>query len=261
MSRRPVLEEVDDEDIDNMDMDIEKYDPSLKTPIAEIIKPEIVRSQDSENINTPAFNPFPNLNQPSTKDISSDIVDPNTFTQQERDELSSFQILYPCYFDKNRSHSQGRRSPVALSVLNPLAKSVSDACRSLNLPVLLEMDKTHPQDFGNPGRVRVLIKSSHYSKRGLINIIGEYLTKHPTTISSITSNTIIPPEFKQGFTPGPIPKVKGFKMNTIVPVHSTFTLKHPMTKSIYDPIVETAPALAVDKPKKQQKMKVKRLRG
>ena len=42
---------------------------------------------------------------------------------------------------------------------NPLATTISDACRRLGLPVFLELDKTHPQDFGNPGRVKVLFKA------------------------------------------------------------------------------------------------------
>ena len=33
-NKRPVLEEVDDDDIDNMDMNIAEFDPSLTTPIA-----------------------------------------------------------------------------------------------------------------------------------------------------------------------------------------------------------------------------------
>ena len=38
-------------------------------------------------------------------------------------------------------------------------------------------------------------------------------------------------------------------MNTIVPIHSNLTLKHPMTKHIYDPEPETPAAGKPNVPK------------
>lgn len=271
MSKKPVLEEVDDE-IDNMDMDIAEFDPNLKTPVAPLRpQPQVVRSQDSEPPlfpNMPMAPPVPAPANPPAK--RQDIIDPNSFTAEERELLSKFQIIYPCYFDINRSHQQGRRVSKEYAVENPLAKTISDACRSFRLQVLLELDKTHPQDFGNPGRVRVLIKENGSAKdgrfpnkRALLNKIGQYLKDHPTTLDSITakSGVALPAEFQQGFEPSVIPKVKGFAMNTIVPVHSEYTLKHPMTKSIYDPEPEVPNQ---DKPvqkQKQPKKKVMKIRG
>jgi len=271
MSKKPVLEEVDDE-IDNMDMDIAEFDPNLKTPVAPLRpQPQVVRSQDSEPPlfpNMPMAPPVPAPANPSAK--RQDIIDPNSFTAEERELLSKFQIIYPCYFDINRSHQQGRRVSKEYAVENPLAKTISDACRLFRLQVLLELDKTHPQDFGNPGRVRVLIKENGSAKdgrfpnkRALLNKIGQYLKDHPTTLDSITakSGVALPAEFQQGFEPSVIPKVKGFAMNTIVPVHSEYTLKHPMTKSIYDPEPEVPNQ---DKPvqkQKQPKKKVMKIRG
>lgn len=274
MSRRPVLEEVED-DIDNLDMDIAEFDPNLKTPIAPLIpQPKIVRSQDQDQHQDqyqqqPSSTPLSSL--PLTEGTSGidskDIIDPSKFSQQERDELAQFQLIYPCYFDINRTHNQGRRVGKQYAVENPLAKTISDACRFLQLPVLLELDKTHPQDFGNPGRVRVMIKqngkpthSQYPNKRSLLNEIGKFLQKNPTSLISITQGIIIPPEYRQGFTPEKIPKVKGLAMNTIVPVHSEYTLKHPMTKSIYDDIPEPQPQIEKPKPK-QPKMKFKKIRG
>ncbi|KAG2734447.1 hypothetical protein G9P44_002453 [Scheffersomyces stipitis] len=276
MSKRPVLEEVDD-DIDNMDLDIAEFDPSLKTPVAPLRpEPTVTRSQDSEPPLFPNI-PLPNLDQliqhQGIRATKKDIVNPNDFSQEERDHLKNFQIIYPCYFDLNRSHKEGRRVAVSKAVENPLAKTVSDACRSFNLPVLLELDKTHPQDFGNPGRVRVLLKdqvnggkitdSRFKTKRSLFNAIAEYLEDHPTTVESVgkKSGIAFPPEFETGFEPEEIPLVKGFKMNTIVPVHSNFTLKHPMTKSIYDPLPEQPEQAKLPNVPKQQKKKVMKIRG
>ena len=275
MSRRPVLEEVDDDDIDNMDMDIAQFDPSLRTPIAPAIpEPTIIRSQDSEPPLFPnmPMAPIPQQQQQEDAPVShKDIVDPKSFTEEEREQLLKFQMIYPCYFDINRSHKEGRRVSIDRAVENPLAKTISDACRSFNLPVFLELDKLHPQDFGNPGRVKVLLKdvlhggkivdSRFKTKRALFNAIADYLSEHPTSLDSICkkSGIALPQEFQQNFTPEEIPKVKGFKMNTIVPVHSNFTLKHPMTKGIYDP----EPEIPEQKPiaPKQMKKKVMKIRG
>lgn len=273
MAKRPVLEEIVDDDIDNMDMDIAQFDPSLRTPIAPLRQgPTVTRSQDQ---NQPLFPPMgvppPPANDQS-KASMKDIVNPNQFTDEEREELQKFQIIYPCYFDKERSHNEGRRVSAELAVKNPLAKAVSDACRSFDLPVLLELDKTHPQDFGNPGRVRVLIKDTKNggaltnpkfkSKRGLMNAIAKYLQEHPTTLESIGAKSGIPfpRELESNFEPLEIPKVKGFRMNTIVPIHSSLTLKHPMTKSIYDPLPDQ-PDIKTPTAPKQPKKKIMKIRG
>lgn len=261
MSRKPVLEEVNDDDIDNMDLDIAEFDPSLRTPIAPLRpQPEVVRSQDAE----PPL--FPNI--PLQTEEDEDILDRNNFTESEREHIRKYQVVYPCYFDKNRSHKQGRRVSTENAVANPLVYGISDACRFLGIPVILELDKTHPQDFGNPGRVRVLLKengkasdSRFTTKQSLLNLIARFLKLHPTTLSSIgpSSGVPYPAEYKTGFTPEELPRVKGFKMNTIVPVHSQLTLKHPMTKAIYD---QKAPEqVEAPKPVKQQKKKVMRVRG
>lgn len=267
MSKKPTLEEVDEDDIDNMDMDIAQFDPNLRTPIAPINKPTVTRSQDLEPPLFPNI-PMPTQSQQSSSLANPDLIDPEKFSEAEKEHLSKFQVIYPCYFDKKRTHKEGRRVSADKAVENPIAKTISDACRKLHIPVLLELDKSHPQDFGNPGRVRVLIKdegkpndSRFSNKRVLLNSIATYLQEHPTTLASIHKNTGIPypKEYEEGFEPEEIPQVKGFKMNTIVPVHSNFTLKHPMTKSIYDP----EPEAVQDAPKapKQPKKKIMRVRG
>ncbi len=41
---------------------------------------------------------------------------------------------------------------------NPLAREMVDAVQALGLSVVFEPGKTHPKDWSNPGRVRVLVK-------------------------------------------------------------------------------------------------------
>ncbi|KAG7194130.1 signal recognition particle subunit [Scheffersomyces spartinae] len=274
MSNRPVLEEIDDDDIDNLDMDIAQFDPTLNTPIAPLRpQPTVVRSQDQHQ--QQQYQAMPSLTDDVVNVDKKEIVDSNKFTDEDRIRLQSFQVLYPCYFDKNRSHKEGRRVSVDKAVVNPLAKTISDACRALHLNTFLELDKTHPQDFGNPGRVRILIKDKFEDgkvmdlrftcKRSLLNAVASYLQAHPTTLSSIGpgSGIPLPQEYETGFEPLELPLVKGFRMNTIVPVHSSLTMKHPMTKSIYDPLPEQ-PSQGAIKPStapKQPKKKIMKIRG
>ncbi|KAK6465237.1 signal recognition particle subunit [Scheffersomyces coipomensis] len=282
MSRKPQLEEIDDDDIDNMDLDITKFDPNLKTPIAPLRpEPVITRSQDQE---PPLFPPLPiNNNMVPPAPVSSsgsknsatdkDVLDTNKLSKEERDQIKKFQIVYPCYFDLNRSHAEGRRVSTDRAVENPLAKTVSDACRFFGLPAILELDKSHPQDFGNPGRVRVMLKDTdgvslinprYNNKRKLLNDIAQYLEDHPTTLDSVgTKSGIAVPSDFQGYVPEELPQVKGLRMNTIVPIHSYYTLKHPMTQSIYDPEPELPeqPQIKAPVPPKQQKKKVMKIRG
>lgn len=255
----PILEEIDDlEDIDNLDMNLAELDSDLKTPIAPKITPTVVRSQDKEE--PPLF--------PTNERIQSfkffnpetgHIEQVNPIGNKHMSEIKQFQILYPCYFDKNRSCHQGRRVPLHLAVENPLAKSVSDAVRSLGLISIFESEKTHPQDFSNPGRVRVLLKSEgklfsteFKNKRYLLKRISEYLKAHPTTLKSLRE---IPygPDF-DGIESKKIPKLSGMLMNDIVPLHSPLMMGHPMTKSIYESPQSTAPEKQPKIPKNKYKV-------
>lgn len=263
----PVIEEIDDiDDIDNMDMDLAELDASLKTPVAPKIVKTVVRSQDQEE---PPL--FPSNHQPSDEKsvnfinpVTGQVEQSHSLSKDELDEIKEFQLLYPCYFDKNRTNDQGRRISLEYCVENPLAKTISDAARLLGLPSIFEGSKTHPQDFGNPGRVRVLIKEKGSpfnkaipNKRALMKKIGEYLKAHPTTLQSVKQ---LPygPDF-DNVEPKKIPLLKGVTMSEIVPLHSPYLMKHPMTKSLYDapPLSQTAQP---EKPVKMPKNKFRVVR-
>lgn len=270
MSTRPTLEEVDD-DIDNMEMDIAQFDPNLRTPIAPLIpQPLVVRSQDAVPLpaNDSGNARAAQASRAQQMSGQNDVIDPSTFTDEERRQIQAFLIIYPCYFDANRSHKEGRRVSYDRAVFNPLAKTVSDACRQLNIPVLLELTKCHPQDYGNPGRVRVMLKSDgekhplFSNKRVLLNAIADYLKAHPTTLALIgpASGIALPSEYGPDYVPSEIPEMPGFRSNTIVPIHSNFTMKHPMTKLLYDPEPEE-PVQPKLNPPKAPKKKIMKIRG
>lgn len=81
-----------------------------------------------------------------------------------RERTKKYQCVYPIYFDASRSREDGRRVQKEDAVQNPLAKGILDALQHIGyskqvpLDVVLEVSKTHPKDWANPGRVRVLIK-------------------------------------------------------------------------------------------------------
>ncbi|EMD34679.1 hypothetical protein CERSUDRAFT_116869 [Gelatoporia subvermispora B] len=64
--------------------------------------------------------------------------------------------VYPIYLDAKRPYGRGeRRVPRQRSVWWPLSKDVADAAVRLGLGALHEVNKAHPRDWENPGRVRI----------------------------------------------------------------------------------------------------------
>ncbi|SCU83402.1 LAFA_0D03378g1_1 [Lachancea sp. 'fantastica'] len=256
----PKLEEIDDyDDIDNLDMDLAEIDHNMKSPVAPRIVPEVKRSQDEEPPLFPTSQTF-NRGPPTASPEASRVVN---FTEEQKQQIKKFQILYPCYFDKNRSHKQGRRIPAELAVENPLAQTIADALTQLRVPCVIEAHKCHPQDFGNPGRIRFYMKdegqstnpSLYKNRRELMKLIASFLKKHPTTLESL-KDAVVLEAGSEDYEPRKVPKVKGFVMNEIVPIHSPLSMGHPMVKSIYE-----APAPVVtEKPPKVPKNKYKMVR-
>lgn len=79
----------------------------------------------------------------------------------QREIPKHFQCLYPVYFDKSRSRTEGRKVGAELAVENPLARDIVDAVQMLGLSAGFEPEKLHPKDWTNPGRVRVMLKDSN----------------------------------------------------------------------------------------------------
>ena len=75
-------------------------------------------------------------------------------------QFKHFQAIYPIYIDISRPHKNGeRRVNKARAVRWPKAQEIAEAlARIPGLKPVFEPEKTHPRDWANPGRVRVLIK-------------------------------------------------------------------------------------------------------
>lgn len=176
----------------------------------------------------PALINASNIPSTSSAAVPSQLLQPQSpaiKTSTDRDKSKHYQCLYPIYFDKSRTRSEGRRVGQELAVENPLAREMADAAANLGLRTVFEPDKTHPKNWENPGRVRVLLKHEGKTmdddvknKHHLYILIAEYLKANPTQKNTPFRLPIAGIPMPQEMPEPAIPK--GWKMNKILPLHS-----------------------------------------
>ncbi|KAL5476828.1 SEC65 [Sanghuangporus weigelae] len=91
--------------------------------------------------------------------------------------------IYPIYIDAKRRYGVGsRRIARAKAVWWPLSKDIAEATTRLGLGTLHEVQKSHPSDWDNPGRVRVqwkrdgkLVNERIGTKKMLLEAIALYI--------------------------------------------------------------------------------------
>jgi len=161
----PRIEEVEDDDdiADPEEMDLDAFDfarpqqsgltPAMD-PEASQMTPEAIQ-QMLQQAQQPQGGQMPG--QMSEKDRQR-------LEREKVERTKHYQCIYPVYFDSTRSREEGRRVKKEDAVPNPLAREIVDAVsfigNSMNVPlqIVFEPHKGHPKDWGNPGRVRVLLK-------------------------------------------------------------------------------------------------------
>ncbi|MDG6224412.1 MAG: signal recognition particle subunit SRP19/SEC65 family protein [Candidatus Thermoplasmatota archaeon] len=68
-------------------------------------------------------------------------------------------VLWSNYFDSGLTKSQGRRTPLSLSVHSPKAEEIFHLCKKLGLSPELQDEKRHPSsDMEKMGRILVRSK-------------------------------------------------------------------------------------------------------
>ena len=83
-------------------------------------------------------------------------------------------VLWPEYFDRNRTRSQGRRLPVQLCVDKPDLDIIAKGAMILDLEFKIFEDKSYPADWAaHAGCVRV--EKGKISKSELLREIGKPL--------------------------------------------------------------------------------------
>ncbi|RLE62830.1 MAG: hypothetical protein DRJ49_01685 [Thermoprotei archaeon] len=89
-----------------------------------------------------------------------------------------YYILWPLYFDKSKSRSEGRRVPKNIAVNRPSAWEVLEAVKSLGFEAILEADKRHPSTwFEDRGCVLVKIDRVEMNKTKLLYRVAKELIK------------------------------------------------------------------------------------
>ncbi|KAL8764847.1 MAG: hypothetical protein Q9209_007858 [Squamulea sp. 1 TL-2023] len=204
----PRVEEVSDTDSEPSISDPSEYAPSL-------IRPSQIPPPSSSQRQPPQY-------------LSPQFQTPNPSTTQDTEAHKYFQCIYPLYFDASRTRAQGRRVGKEQAVENPLARTIVDAVTALGLQTVFEPGKMHPKDWGNPGRVRVLLKQGGRmkvrnikNKHHLYHHISTYLLSHPTTTNSplrLRVHGMPPPDPSKPIPPPAVPR--GWHINSILPLHS-----------------------------------------
>lgn len=190
----PYIEEVDDDDIDNKHYSISDFDShnpfSKDTPVdadapVQLVPTTKPQSSSASRASSVVPSPGDSLGEIPGAGGSLGGADSAMLRSAARDipeHMKSWKVLYPVYFDKQRTVKHGRRVPVEFAVDNPLAVTLADACRSLGFEPALELTKTHPKDWANPGRVRVNYPGC---KRELYGKIAKYLKA--TKVDSVSA--------------------------------------------------------------------------
>ena len=84
-------------------------------------------------------------------------------------------VLWPAYFDRERSRADGRRVPDAFAVRGPDAPWIETAARKLGLDPQLEEKAVHPSiPYEKMGRVLVAKKGG---KEQVLRMVGERMRK------------------------------------------------------------------------------------
>ncbi|PPQ91234.1 hypothetical protein CVT25_000089 [Psilocybe cyanescens] len=150
--------------------------------------------------------------------------DPTSNTNRVTDitPYKNWSCIYPIYIDAKRPYGRGqRRIERAKSLWFPLSKDIADAASHLGLGTLHEVNKAHPRDWENPGRVRVqwkkdgrLVNPAIKTKKQLLEMICFYLQRvkpenvpKPPYVTSTTPTTT-PAVTKANTTPMPAPTIQ-----------------------------------------------------
>ena len=87
-------------------------------------------------------------------------------------------VIWPAYFNKSLTWSQGRRVVKNQSVDSPTVDQIVAACQGLKLPFSVEAEKIYPsKPWSNKGRILIDKKKSKLSKSETIKVIAKKLKK------------------------------------------------------------------------------------
>lgn len=279
----PIIEEISEDELEFDESDFDGAIPFAKGagdddglgPAKLIPKTEAKQPEPKKTIPTQSplasFDSQPNLFPRQAPGASGSSLQNNYIEDME--QFKDWNIIYPIYFNKDRSHSEGRKVPTDLAVSNPMVTTIMAALKSFKVPMILEPEKTHPKDWAHPGRIRYLIHEPELdsyreaeglkkieTKRQLYKLIGEYLVAHPTTTETPKENPlyrgirqalieqqqqlpeqnrISPGQVKVPYGPKEFPKGwKDKKVGSILPPHSPALPFGEMSESLMESLTK-----------------------
>ncbi|KAJ9106870.1 hypothetical protein QFC19_002999 [Naganishia cerealis] len=113
---------------------------------------------------------------------------------KDQQEFKAWNTLYPLYFDAKLSVNQGRRVPRSKAIWWPQSLYIAKACSSLGLQCIHEIEKTHPADWRNPGRVKVLLQKDGQFAHPIIKNRTQLCTYVATQIQKMNPSLVPTPE-------------------------------------------------------------------
>jgi len=159
-------------------------------------KPTVIEADDIDDLDfdlppDSKLSPLPpSRSNPALPSMTNPIFQRPVRTVDEA-TVKDWSCLYPIYVDGKRPNKKGeRRVPMKCAVAWPLASHMAQIAGMMGFQVVLEPQKSHPRDWENPGRVRVLLKQngkpmhpSIQDKYTLLCRIGTALRdSHPSAI-------------------------------------------------------------------------------
>ncbi|KAK9899981.1 signal recognition particle, SRP19 subunit [Cystobasidium minutum MCA 4210] len=145
----------DDFDVDNMDFDLPSapVPSSSSRPTASSSRGNAASTQQQQQ--QALFNTFAGPSSSSSSQI-------RTVNADDPSKYKHYQTIYPIYIDAAKPRKNGERRVSKLKAIRfPKAQEIAEVCgRFFGLSPVFEPEKSHPRDWENPGRVRVLLKDA-----------------------------------------------------------------------------------------------------
>ncbi|KAF9581773.1 signal recognition particle subunit [Lunasporangiospora selenospora] len=184
----------DDElDIDNMDFPLPTDDPTDDHGISSSapLTPDQL-AQIQALMGSGAVGNKSSTNEAGVRYVSGD----------EANLFKSWMCLYPCYIDGTKTVAEGRRIPKHLAcTMQPWAKDIVEALKEMRLSQAFEPGKTHPRDWENRGRVRVLFKENGRFCHPTIHTKRELLVKLAASINRVHAKEAAEGKERPEFSP------------------------------------------------------------
>lgn len=90
----------------------------------------------------------------------------------KRDQI----ILWPSYFDLNKTRKTGRKLPKKNCIDKPSLSELEEAAKILGLDVIIEQDSAYPKSWWERGRI-IIRKRDNLKKSEIMKLIASNLIK------------------------------------------------------------------------------------